>query len=176
MRSITTPREGSLLPSFELPRSDGGTLRPRAYRGRRSLALVFVHAASCPGCRAYLGGALEVYGAFAEETAEVVAVVPGDPESVSALRRDLALPFPVVIDADGATFRRYGLMPGEDAAVMVTDRYGEPRLWQVADQDHSLVAHADRVAELRYLALTCAGGCSIPLWSDVEGESPEGNA
>ena len=169
MSTATIPREGLLLPAFELPRSDGGTLRLRSYRGRRSLALLFTHAPPCPACRAYLSSALDRYAAYADEGAEVIAVVPGDAAAVSELRHELALPFPVAVDTAGSAFGRYGLTPGRDAAVMVADRYGEPRLWSVAGPDHTLPAHADLLAELRYLALTCAGGCTTPLWTDQQG-------
>jgi peroxiredoxin len=159
------PREGLLLPGFQLPRADGGTIRIRAYRGRRALALIFAHGADCVACRAYLSAALDRYADYAGEDAEVVAVVPGDRASADAMRRELALPFPVAVDEHGADLRRYGLRPGRDAAVMATDRFGEPRIWQHAGTDHALPDHLTLIAELRYLALTCSGGCTVPLWS-----------
>ena len=166
MPLTAVPREGLLAPNFELPRSDGGSVRLRSYRGRRGLAVLFTHGAGCAACRGYLAGGLETYAAYAEETAELLAVVPDRAEVVAALRHDLALPFPVLVDADGRAFCRYGLTPGRDAAVLVADRYGDPRLWQVADAHHDLPPHATLLAELRYLALTCSGGCSVPIWSD----------
>ena len=168
MVSITVPREGMLAPNFDLPRSDGGSVRLRSYRGRHGLTVVFTHGAGCAACRAYLAGGLEEYAAYAEENAELLAVVPDEAEAVAALRCDLALPFPVLVDADGRAFARYGLTPGRDAAVLVADRYGDPRLWQVASTDHDLPPHAKLLTELRYLALTCSGGCSVPIWGDLE--------
>jgi len=160
------PREGVLVPGFELPRSDGGTLRLRSYRGRRSLLVHFAHAAGCTRCREFLAGALERYAAYADEGAEVLAVVPDTAASVAGLRAELALPFPVLVDAEGAVCRRYGLTTGAEAAVAVTDRYGEPRRWQPAGLAHELPDHDDLLADLRYLALTCSGGCSVPLWEE----------
>jgi peroxiredoxin len=168
MASTTVPREGLLAPNFELPRSDGGSVRLRSYRGRRGLAVLFTHGAACAACRHYLAGGLETYAAYAEETAELLAVVPDCAEAAAALRHDLALPFPVLVDADGRAFTRYGLTLGGDAAVLVADRYGEPRLWRVADADHDLPPHSTLLAELRYLALSCSGGCSVPIWADAE--------
>jgi peroxiredoxin len=162
----TLPREGMLIPGFELPHSGGGTVRLRRYRGRRGLAVIFCHGPACAGCRDYLTGALEAYDGYGDADAEVIAVVPGPAEAVAELRRALALPFPVLVDADGVVCRRYGLIPGADAAALAADRYGEPRLWQVAGADHALPAHDAIVAELRYLSLTCSGGCSVPLWQD----------
>jgi peroxiredoxin len=161
------PREGQLLPSFALPRSGGGTVRVRAYRNRRSLALIFAHGVHCDGCRDYLAGALDRYADYAAEDAEVIAVVPGQPEMVDAMRRALALPFPIAADPDGAVLRRYGLTPGAEAAAMATDRFGAPRIWQVARGDHALPAHDELIAELRYLALTCSAGCAVPVWPEA---------
>ena len=165
-RSPEVPREGILVPAFELPRSGGGAVRLRAYRGRRGLALIFTHGPGCDRCRAYLGGALAVYDAYADAGAEVIAVVPGDAESVAAMRHDLALPFPLAVDESGASFRRYALSASEDAAVMATDRYGEPRLWRTASPDHILPEHEAVIAELRYLSLTCSGGGPTLLWPE----------
>ena len=161
------PREGVLIPGFELPRSDGGTLRLRSFRGRRSLLVYFAHGAGCAACRAFLAGALEGYAAYAEEGAEVLAIVPDMAEAVAALQSELALPFPVLVDAEGTVCRRYGLTPAAEAAVAVTDRYGEPRRWQPAGPAHELPDHDDLIAELRYLGLTCSGGCSAPLWGET---------
>jgi peroxiredoxin len=169
MTMTAPPRDGLLLPDFTLPRAGGGApLRPRAYRGKRSLALIFTHGPECPHCRTYLTGALDQYAAYAEESAEVIAVMAGDEITAGEARRELGLPFPVLADADGAAFARYGLTAGRDAAVLVADRYGEPRLWSVAGPGHDLPAHTALLAELRYLALTCAGGaCSTPIWLDA---------
>lgn len=161
------PRDGLLLPGFELPAAGGGTVRVRAYRGRRALAVIFVHGGGCAACRTYLSGALNHYADYAAEDAEVIAVVPGDTVEADAVRHELALPFPVAFDGDGAVFRRFGLRIGGDAAVMATDRFGEPRLWQIAGADHALPSHQALIAELRYLALTCSGGCSVPIWGDA---------
>jgi peroxiredoxin len=160
------PRDGLLLPAFELPRAGGGRVRVRAYRGRRGLALIFTHAPGCSTCLGYLAEALSHYAAYAEEDAEVLVVVPAPGDVADAMRRELALPFPVAVDDGGGAFERFGLAPGRDAAVMVTDRYGEPRLWCVAGDTHQFPSHDSIIAELRYLALTCSGGCSAPLWQE----------
>ena len=164
--SADMPREGILIPAFELPRSGGGTVRLRAYRGRRSLALIFTHGPDCDPCREYLRGALAVYDAYADAGAEILAVVPGGAEAVDALRHELALPFPVAPDEAGTAFARYTVIAGRDTAVLVADRYGEPRLWRRAATEHTLPGHDVLLAELRYLSLTCSGGCATPLWPD----------
>jgi peroxiredoxin len=161
------PREGLLLPDFQPPRSGGGTVRVRAYRGRRALVLIFAHDAACDGCRTFLCRALDAYAAYGDEDAEVIAVVPDRAERVASMQHALALPFPIAIDGEGSIARRYGLTAGHDAAVMVTDRFGEPRIWHVAGALHDFPPHDALIAEARYLALTCSGGCSTPIWSDL---------
>src|SRR5215217_1068440 len=118
--SVEPPRDGMLLPGFALPRAGGGEVRARAYRNRRSLAVIFVHGPDCLPCRDYLAGALESYADLAEQDAEVIAIVPAPAAEAASLRSALALPFPVAIDEPGATFRRFGLKPARDVAVMVT--------------------------------------------------------
>lgn len=164
--TVDPPREGLLLPGFQLPRSGGGTVRVRAYRGRRALLLVFVHDATCEGCRSYLCRALDAYAAYGDEDTEVIAVVPDSAERAASLQHALALPFPIAIDGEGPIARRYGLTAGRDAAVMLTDRYGEPRIWHVVGALHDFPLHDALIAEARYLALTCSGGCSAPIWND----------
>jgi peroxiredoxin len=166
--AVDPPREGQLLPAFTLPRAGGGELRVRSYRGRRALCVIFLHGVACVACREYLVEVLDRYAAYAEEDGEVVVVVPDPAVDVTALRADLALPFPVAIDAGASVCRRYRLEPGEEAAVMLTDRYGAPRLWHVAPRDHGLPEHEHLIAELRYLAMTCSAGCAVPLWDEED--------
>lgn len=158
------PREGNLIPNVELPRSGGETVRLRGFRGRRALAICFTHRAGCAPCGAFLLGGLDVYAEYAAAGAELIVIVPDAPEAAVDLQHALALPFPVLSDADGTASRRYGLAPGIDAAVLVADRYGEPRIWRRSDEHHALPEHAELLAELRYLSVTCSGGGARPLW------------
>lgn len=151
------PRDGLLLPDLTLARADGGETRLRSYRGRRSLALLLAHGPDCADCVDYLRGALERYAEYAEEQAEFVAVIPGEAEQVTALRAALGLPFPVLLDPEGAAPRRYGLRPGDEAGLMITDRYGVPRQWAVVTRaQHDLPPHEAGLSELRYLAIRCS--------------------
>ncbi|MFN8556024.1 MAG: redoxin domain-containing protein [Dehalococcoidia bacterium] len=105
------PMEGPIIAGFALPRADdGATLLIRSFRGRKALALYFLHDATCAGCRALLAGVLPRYGDYAFAGAEPVAIVPGSISAVAGLRRDLALPFPTLVDeaGRGAALRRGG--------------------------------------------------------------------
>lgn len=162
------PREGSLLPAFTLPTTDGREVRVRAFRGRRSLAIFFVHGTDCAACTQTLSDAVARYDAYAAEDAEVIAVVPAEPTQVAALRAGLAAPYPVLVDQDAVVFERYRLQAGTDAAVLVTDRYGEPRRWWTFGLEHdAMPSHEALLAELGYLAISCGGGCGLPAWPDA---------
>lgn len=117
-------RHGQVVPTFTLPDSDGASVRRSAYRDKRNLVLVFLPGAGDDGAQAYLRALAEGYAAIQAETGEVLAILRGDQAAAAALKRDLALPFPVLADADGATTARF-LPPAARAAVFVTDRYGE---------------------------------------------------
>ncbi len=160
------PLDGALLPAFDVPRAGGGRVQVRGYRGRRGLALYFLHDAKCAGCRALVTAVVPRYGDYALADAEPLVIVPAPAAEVEALRCDLALPFPVLIDEGSALSRRYGVRDGE-AALMVTDRFGVPVLWQRAGADHDLPDQDAVLREVEYLSYTCSGGCATPIWSDV---------
>lgn len=167
-RTAPTPHEGSLIPSFSLTDADGRDVRVRSFRGRRSLALVFVHGVTCADCTSLLAEAVARYDAYAAEGAELIAVVPAERTAVLRLRARLAAPYPVLADEDGAVCTRYGLRETVDTAVMIADRFGEPRLWQVGGEAHdTLPSHDAVLAELAYLAISCGGGCGLPAWPDA---------
>jgi peroxiredoxin len=160
------PLDGNIIPAFELPRAGGGSIRIRAYRGRRSPALYFLHAADCPPCRDLAVAILPRYGDYALADAEPLVILPGRPDAAESFRRDLALPFPVLVDRDGAVGRRYGVTDGDiaGAALLVADRFGAPALWQPAGTGHDLPDQDAVLRELEYLSHTCSAGCATPIW------------
>lgn len=167
--AVLPPLEGAIIPSFELPRAGGGSVRVRAYRGRRSLALYFLHDAGCVACRSAVAAILPRYGDYAQADAEPLVIVPGPLAGAEALRAELALPFPVLADEEGTAGRRYGVQAAGEpagAALLLTDRYGAPAVWQPAGADHPFPEQQLVLRELEYLAHTCGGGCVTPIWSN----------
>lgn len=162
MTAVHPPVEGNLIPAFELPRAGGGRVRVRGYRGRRSLAIYFLHGVGCGPCRDLIAAIVPRYGDFALASAEPLVIVPDSLEAAELLRAELSLPFPVLADHDGNARRRYGL--DAEAALLVCDRFGTPVLWQHAGPDHTLADQDAVLREVEYLGYTCSGGCSTPIW------------
>lgn len=122
MESLLRP--GQLVPNFTLLDSQGEPLRRTIYRGRKHLLLVFLPALADEAGRAYLRALGDLYAEIRAAAGEVLAVLPAVPAELAELRRDLALPFPLLSDPDRAAAARY-LPRGAQAGVFVVDRYGE---------------------------------------------------
>jgi peroxiredoxin len=117
-------RRGQVIPTFTLPDTTGAPVRRTAYRGKQNLVLAFLPDAEDDGARAYLRALARSYAALRAETGEVLAILRGGQAPIADARRELALPFPLLRDADGAATARF-LPPMARAGVFVTDRYGE---------------------------------------------------
>jgi peroxiredoxin len=117
-------RRGQVVPTFTLPDTDGAPVRRTAYRDKKNLVLAFLPDAEDDGARAYLRALAQGYESFRAETGEALAILRGDRATIAAARSELALPFPLLHDADGAATARF-LPPAARAGVFVTDRYGE---------------------------------------------------
>lgn len=163
--------EGNLVPAFDLARAGGGAVRLRAYRGRRSVALFFLHAPDCAPCRDIAAAILPHYGDYAFADAEPLVIIPGSVSSAEQLRDALALPFPVLADPEAATARRYGVTAG-GVALLIADRFGAPALWCAANEGHALPGQEAVLRELAYLSHTCSGGCATPIWPPEPESAP----
>ena len=117
-------RRGQVIPTFTLPDTAGAPVRRTAYRDKQNLVLAFLPDAADEGTRAYLRALAVDYASLRAETGEVLAILRGAGAAISEAQRELALPFPLLHDADGAVSARF-LPPTARAGVFVTDRYGE---------------------------------------------------
>jgi tetratricopeptide (TPR) repeat protein len=153
MESILRP--GQVVPTFTLPDTAGAPVRRTAYRDKQNLVLVFLPSAEDDGARAYLRALAEGYAAFRAETGEALAIVRGDGAAIAAAQRELALPFPLLHDADGAATARF-LPPTAHAGVFVTDRYGELYFAAPAADTASLPPTAEIQAWLEAIDRQCA--------------------
>lgn len=157
---------GARLPSFELPTLGG---RPADTRApvRGAAALVFVHHASCEGCRAYLRRLAKELPAEDVWAATAVPVMPADAETVERAMHEHdegPLPLPVLLDPDDRLRAQCGVEQGA-AAVFVADRWGQIYDRTLAGSTHDLpTAHA--LEEwFTFLAVYCAE-CNVEPASD----------
>jgi peroxiredoxin len=148
-------KRGQVVPAFTLPDTAGAPVRRTAYRDKKNLVLAFLPDAEDDGARAYLRALAQGYQAFRAETGEVLAILRGDGAAVADARRELALPFPLLHDADGAATARF-LPPAARAGVFVTDRYGELYFAAPAASTAALPPIAELQAWLEAIDRQCA--------------------
>ena len=130
-------RRGEVVPMFTLPDTAGNSVRRGSYRGRQHLLLVFLPSAEDDGARAYLRALADSYPTIRATSAEVLAVLRGDAEAARAAKAELELPFPLLLDQDGAVTARF-IPATARAAALVTDRYGELYYAAPAADTHTL--------------------------------------
>ena len=152
------PGVGDLIPPFTLEAVGGGVVRRHDYRGRRHLILVFTHGTDCPSCAALLETLAGRYADYRAEGTEVLAFLPAD-ESRCVAQADgaVALPYPLLCDAESRVGARYGARTPEGeplAALLVADRHGEVVLRAVAGEASNSSTPA---------APTAAGFHGLPL-------------
>lgn len=151
MVSGAGPRFGEPAPDFELPRPDGTVVRLRDLIADKTLVLFFYPRDETVGCTIEACAFRDAYLDFLAAGAEVVGVSRDDADSHRRFAAANALPFPLLIDPDGAVHERYGIrrqMGGliKDRVTFVIDRHGIVRL--VFGSKLRFAAHAAQSLEL----------------------------
>lgn len=165
------PRCGALAPGFALPdvaRPDGAEpTRLRAWRQRRPVLLAFLPEVAGEQRIAWLRALADRRADLDEARAVTLAIVGGDRATVRALWRQADVPFPLLIDADGATLAAYLGADATRPALAVVDRYNVLITLLLATD---ATAAPDMDAALRDFAFAeqddCA--CGLPAWPAEE--------
>lgn len=89
------------VPAVTLPRADGGTFSSVALRGKSPLILSFF-ATWCGPCRQELPELVALYQKHRAEGLHVAMITTEDAAIARRFAKEQSLPFPVLIDADGA--------------------------------------------------------------------------
>jgi peroxiredoxin len=89
-----------------LPRADGGTFDSKELRGKSPVVLNFF-ATWCPACREELPHLIELYKQHQSEGLKVFAVTTEDSATAMHFAKEVSLPFPILIDSDGAVSLRF---------------------------------------------------------------------
>lgn len=143
-------RQGQILPPLALSTTEGERL---AVPGNQATILIFTHPGGCSECADYLIEAGTVAGDIGDWATRLVAVLPdgAGPDG---------LPFATTADPDGSARSRLGIPPG-DAAVLLTDRWGE--VFEVAtfDADHDFPLPRQLVESSKIVDISC-GECNVP--------------
>lgn len=140
-------QKGDILTGLRLRATTGDEVDLGALRGRRNLALLLAHRPGCDPCAEMLRNLEGNLDLMRGEDADVMAIVPGDPAEVERLVQRLALSFPVLLDP--------AALLHDDAAIIVTDRFGEIFATVQAGKDHRLPAVGEIAGELAYIGVQC---------------------
>ncbi|HET9111004.1 MAG TPA: redoxin domain-containing protein [Ktedonobacterales bacterium] len=167
----TTPRCGVLAPAFTLPDvarpADAEPVRLRAWRQRRPVLLALLPADAGERRVAWLRSLAAHRSDLDDAQIITMAIAQGDREAVHALWRQTDTPFPLLVDADGATLSAYLGADLTRPALALVDRYSV--LLSVLPASAPDAA-PDLDAALRDFAFAdqedCA--CGLPAWP-VEG-------
>jgi peroxiredoxin len=103
------PLEGKIAPDFALPDLAGRTTRLADQRGK--VVLVNFWATWCPPCREEVPSMAKLNRLMAGKPFQMLAVSidQGGKEAVEAFFKEAGTELPVLLDADGATGKLYGL-------------------------------------------------------------------
>ena len=132
----------------------------RAGRGPR--AVVVVHSADCPGCRAYIEQLADASGTFHEWGGRLSVIAYAPAAIAGTLRTDVTAGVQVLSDP-------HTTLGAEPAALLLADEWGEVHFAVEGVSDHALPG-ADEIAEwLRFISIQCPE-CEQPEgeWRNVE--------
>jgi cytochrome c biogenesis protein CcmG, thiol:disulfide interchange protein DsbE len=151
---------GRLAPDLELPTLDGGRFRLADDVGRRVIILNFF-ATWCGPCKAEMPE-LERYQREAGDAVRLIGV--DAQEHVDLVRgfiQQMKTTFPIVVDADGAVLRRYGVEAFPTTVVIGAN--GRIILYEVG-----MVANADvslrPIVERERAAIAAGRGITVDAW------------
>jgi len=160
----------SALPLQTVVGADGAPFRLSQFRGRRQLAVFFVHGdAYCMSCAGYARQLAAVGEKLAEADARALVVVQGGPEAAAAWLAHATDKIPVVADHGGAwkasVEAHLGLTGDVPGALMLgLDRFLAPRIGS-SSADVGGLATPLQVAEwLEFASFECAE-CATPVGS-----------
>lgn len=99
---------GDPAPDFSLADAEGKTYSLADLKGQR-VVLYFYPRDNTPGCTKEACGFRDAYGAYQEKNVVILGVSTDDAKSHAKFTAKYALPFPLLVDSDGAVASRYGV-------------------------------------------------------------------
>ncbi len=146
-----TLQVGDAAPDFTLPNEQGQSVHLADFRGKR-IVLYFYPMDDTPGCTTQACSIRDVYLDIEERNGVVLGISPDDTTSHQAFKTKYSLPFTLLVDADHAVARAYGVW--QEGAQYVT------RSQFTIDENGRLidVQVPVRASESAQLALQSLGG------------------
>lgn len=155
---MTTMREllyeDAVVPSFNLPSADGEKIKLWDYKGRRNLALYFLTTGRANGEEKLLSVASRNYAGYRAEETEILVILHAGVEDAARVKSELALPFPVLADAEGSIHNKY--LPSGSTGLFLTDRYGGLYHQFLASVASELPEQSEILEWLKYLEAQCS--------------------
>jgi len=153
---------GQLIPDFRLSAANrDGEFGPWDYKQHRNLVLMFFRSVESANCKQLLREIREHYVEYQEKETEVLVISTDEMDRLRQLTQDLALPFPVLSDTGGSVTDLYlkntqrAESANVEAAIFVTDRWGEIFICKTVEKDSELVAEAEIREWLEFIELQC---------------------
>jgi peroxiredoxin len=95
------------VPAITLPRADGGQFSTAVFKGK-SPVLVSFFATWCGPCRQELPHLIDLYKKYHAAGLQIAYISTEDKETVLPFAKQQSLPFPVLVDGDGAVSQKFG--------------------------------------------------------------------
>ena len=118
---------GSEAPVFEAETTDGARVSLPELRGKSAVLLMFYPMDDTPGCTAQMCAARDESAEYAAAGITRFGVNPGSMDSHQAFASKYSLDFPLIVDADSAIARAYGVLRDDGytgRATILIDRDG----------------------------------------------------
>lgn len=155
-----------MIPPLTARDTSGGTVRAWDFKGKRSLAIAFLHA-DCATCAAFLDDLRIRAAEFSEREAVALVVYSETPPRAAG---ESAPPIYILTDVTGRSQRAF---LGDDAfgpagqqrtGVLATDRFGELHAqWLSPPSGHALPAPGEVLSWLAQVQIACEE-CGAPHW------------
>jgi peroxiredoxin Q/BCP len=148
------PVIGKPAPDFTLPSTGGDNVSLKAFKGKKSVLLVFYPKDETPGCTREMCAFRDAWGAIEAAGVQVLGISTDPMDSHHKFKDKHKLPFPLLSDEDAAVSRAYGVykqknlygkkLLGIERTTFLIDRTGRiAQIWPKVKVD----GHIDDVLE-----------------------------
>ncbi len=146
---------GRLAPDFCLESVDGSTFTREQFRGKQGLVIVFIkpHQAAAEPLLKAIG---QDWTEYVEINTRILAIADLPLADLAPLATALALPFPLLADADNRVWQAYTHDPVRGAALFVLDTYGATSAQRLVGSAADLPDAAEILELARYTQYRCS--------------------